>query len=183
MSIFEAAGGKEAFLRLAVAHHQRCLADPVLNHPFSHPGHPQHLERLAAYWAEIFGGPPTYTQEAGDHSAVLDLHARTQADADLGTRFLHCFVGALDAAGLPVDTDLRAALRAYMEWAVADVMYYAPADAIVPAGRPVPRWTWNGLKVDKDRVGAGDDVQPAAERDVVLPDPRSSPDSAGGTST
>ena len=87
MSIFEAAGGQEAFLRLAAAHHQRCLDDPVLNHPFSHPGHPRHLERLAAYWAEVFGGPPTYTHEAGGHSFMLDLHARTQAEEDLGTRF------------------------------------------------------------------------------------------------
>jgi len=40
--------------------------------------------------------------------------------------------------------DLRAALRAYMEWAVRDVMSYAPAESVVPAGRPVPRWTWSG---------------------------------------
>ena len=146
VSIYEAAGGQAAFGRLAAAHHQRCLDDPVLNHPFSHPGHPQHVLRLAAYWAEVFGGPPNYTHEAGGHSAMLNLHARTQADADLGTRFVCCFVAALDDAGLPPDKDLRAALRAYMEWAVGDVLSYAPADAVVPAGRPVPRWTWGGLQ-------------------------------------
>ena len=151
VSIFQAAGGVPAFVRLAAAHHQRCLADPVLSHPFSHPGHPQHIERLAAYWAEVFGGPPTYTREAGGHSAMLELHARTQADADLGPRFLGCFLGALDNAGLPADAELRAALRAYMEWAVADVMQYAPAGAVVSAGRPVPRWTWDGLQADSDR--------------------------------
>jgi hemoglobin len=151
MSIFEAAGGQQAFLRLAAAHHQRCLADPVLSHPFSHPGHPQHLERLAAYWAEVFGGPPTYTQEAGGHSFMLALHAGTQADADLGTRFVRCFVDALDDAGLPTNHELRSALRAYMESAVRDVMSYAPADAVVPAGRPVPRWTWAGLQADPGR--------------------------------
>jgi hemoglobin len=81
---------------------------------------------------------------------MLDLHAHTQAGADLGTRFVCCFVGALDDAGLPTDNELRAALRAYMEWAVRDVMSYAPADAIVPAGRPVPRWTWGGLQAGPD---------------------------------
>ncbi len=151
VSIFQAAGGQEAFLRLAAAHHQRCLDDPVLNHPFSHPGHPQHLERLAAYWAEVFGGPPAYTEVAGGHSAMLDLHARTQAEDDLGDRFLHCFVAAIDDAGLPSDPELRAALGAYMEWAVRDVMHYAPADAMVPAGRRVPRWTWSGLQAGPDR--------------------------------
>jgi hemoglobin len=49
-SFCEFAGGDAAFLALARAHHARCLADPELNHPFSHPDqHPQHLERLAAY--------------------------------------------------------------------------------------------------------------------------------------
>ena len=151
VSIFEAAGGWEAFLRLAAAHHQRCLDDPVLSHPFSHPGHPQHVERLAAYWAEIFGGTPTYTQEVGDHSGMLELHAHTQAEYDLGARFLRCFIDALDDASLPADNELRAALRAYMEWAVADVMSVAPANCIVPAGRPVPRWSWSGLQADPDQ--------------------------------
>ncbi|HET8953023.1 MAG TPA: hypothetical protein VFN44_21040, partial [Solirubrobacteraceae bacterium] len=44
-------GGEEAILALARAHHARCLADPELNHPISHSDlHPEHVERLAAYW-------------------------------------------------------------------------------------------------------------------------------------
>ena len=35
-TLFEFAGGEPAFLALATAHHARCLADPELNHPFSH---------------------------------------------------------------------------------------------------------------------------------------------------
>jgi hemoglobin len=144
-SIFEAAGGSPAFLRLATAHHQRCLDDPVLNHPFSHPGHPQHVERLGAYWAEVFGGPPAYSQAAGDQSSMLDLHARIQAQDDLGERFLDCFVQAADDAGLPDDPKLRAALRAYMGWAVSDVMAYSPIDSVVPSDLAMPSWTWEGL--------------------------------------
>jgi len=62
--MFEFAGGDAAFLALAAAHHQRCLEDPVLSHPFSHPGNPEHIERLADYWAEVFGGPPRYSESA-----------------------------------------------------------------------------------------------------------------------
>jgi hemoglobin len=136
----------EAFRRLAAAHHQRCLDDPVLNHPFSHPGHPDHVERLARYWAEVLGGPPDYTRSCGDASSMLEIHARTQAEADLGTRFVECFVRAADDAGLPDDAEFRGALRDYMTWAVADVMSFAPRDATVPPGRAVPRWTWDGLQ-------------------------------------
>jgi hemoglobin len=144
-SMFELAGGEPAFLALAAAHHQRCLEDPVLNHPFSHPGHPQHVERLAGYWAEVFGGPPRYSESCGGHSAMLGIHAGTGAEEDLGTRFVACFVRAIEDAGLPDDPDLRAGLRAYMEWAVAQVMSYSPRHSRVPAGLPVPRWSWNGL--------------------------------------
>ena len=58
----EFAGGSPAFLALAKAFRRRCLEDPVLAHPFSHPGNPQHIKRLADYWAEVLGGPPRYSE-------------------------------------------------------------------------------------------------------------------------
>jgi hemoglobin len=144
-SIYEAAGCGPAFQALAAAHHARCLADPVLNHPFSHGGHPEHVQRLGQYWAEVCGGPAAFSERAGNQSDVLEMHARQQADDDLGERFLACFVAAFDDAGLPEDRELRTALTAYMRWAVDDVMTYSPADAVVPTGKLVPRWSWDGL--------------------------------------
>jgi hemoglobin len=143
--MFELAGGEPAFLALATAHHARCLADPELNHPFSHPGHPDHVERLAWYWMEVFGGPARFSESCGGHSAMLTLHASTGAEGDLGERFVACFVQAADDAGLPEDAALRAGLRSYMEWAVDEVLSYAPQGSIVPSDRPVPRWSWDGL--------------------------------------
>ena len=142
--MFEFAGGSPAFSALAAAHHRRCLEDPVLSHPFSHPGNPEHVERLADYWAEAFGGPPRYSESFGGHSAMLGIHAGQGADDDLGVRFVSCFVKAADDAGLPEDPTFRVGLRAYMEWAVAEVLSYSPAETQVPAGLPVPRWGWNG---------------------------------------
>lgn len=134
-TIYEYAGGAPAFLALATDFHARCLADPVLNHPFSHADqNPQHVPRLAAYWGEVFGGPPAHT----DHSAVLHLHAHQGMFGDIGERFLGCFVAAADAAGMPKET------HDYMRWAVADIMQYDPPDTVVPDGVPVPRWGWDG---------------------------------------
>jgi len=144
--MFEFAGGEPAFFVLAAAHHERCLQDPVLNHPFSHPGHPQHVERLGSYWAEVFGGPPRYSQSCGGHSAMLHIHAEQGADDDLGDRFVECFVRAADDAGLPGDPEFRHSLRSYMEWAVRDVLTYSPRGSTVPAGMAVPRWSWGGLE-------------------------------------
>ena len=118
----------------------------MLNHPFSHQGHPQHFERLAAYWAEVLGGPHRFSEGMGGHSAMLGIHAGQGAEEDLGTRFVACFVRAADDAGLPEDPDFRASLKAYMEWAVADVMSYSPLDSTVAADLPMPRWGWHGLE-------------------------------------
>ncbi len=146
-SLYEFAGGDDAFLALATAHHARCLADPELNHPFSHADlDPQHVRRLAAYWAEVLGGPPRYSQLPADQTGLQRMHAGNGDMSDLGGRFVACFVAAADDAGLPADLEFRAALRAYMEWAVDDVLVYSPAGSVVPDGLRVPRWSWDGLQ-------------------------------------
>ncbi len=145
-SIYERAGGLPAFVALARAHHARCVADPELNHPFSKDDlNPEHVERLGAYWAEVLGGPPSYSDRQRDHADLLRMHAGNGDVSDLGRRFVTCFVAAADDAGLPPDPELRAALRAYMEWAVADVVEHErPED--VPTRAPLPRWDWEGLR-------------------------------------
>jgi hemoglobin len=146
-TLFEFAGGEAAFLALAKAHHARCLADPELNHPFSHDDqHPQHVERLAAYWGEVLGGPPKYSQTCGDESGVLRMHAANGDMGDLGERFVDCFVLALDEAELPADPTFRGAMCAYMRWAVDNVLSYSPEDAIVPPRIGIPHWDWSGLQ-------------------------------------
>ena len=145
-SMFEFAGGQPAFLRLASAHHERCLKDPVLSHPFSHPGHPRHVERLGNYWSEVFGGPPRYSEVSHGQSEMLTIHSGMNADEDLGNRFVECFVMAVEDAGLPADPEFRDGLRAYMEWAVQDIYVYNCPGSKVPGEATIPRWTWSGLE-------------------------------------
>jgi hemoglobin len=144
-SLYEFAGGEQAFLALATAHHARCLADPELNHPFSRDGHPQHLQRLAAYWAEVLGGPPRFSESCGGQSAMLQLHAGNGTMDDLGRRFVDCFVQAADDAKLPADPEFRAALRDYMRWAVSEVLAYPDKGTVVEPNLAMPHWTWDGL--------------------------------------
>lgn len=144
-TLYEFAGGADAFVALARAHHARCLADPELNHPFSHEDqHPQHVERLAAYWGEVLGGPPIFSTECGNETTVLRMHAGNGDMGDLGERFLACFVAAMDDAALPDDPEFRGALAAYMRWAVGQVLAYPDDPEHVPGGLAMPRWTWDG---------------------------------------
>ena len=112
-TIYEAAGGHDAFMRLAHAWHLRCLADPIVSHAFSHGYHPQHTERLAACWAEAFGGPASFTTALGDESSVVRIHSGNGEHLDMDERAQTCFGLALDDANLPDDAALRATLKAY----------------------------------------------------------------------
>jgi hemoglobin len=146
-SLFEFAGGEPAFLALAAAHHARCLADPELNHPFSGTDrNPHHVRRLAAYWAEVLGGPPQFSDACSDHSAVLRMHSGNGAMDDLGRRFIACFDHAMDDAELPADPQFRAAMHAYMVWATADVTAFPTSSDEVPSRLSMPRWSWDGLE-------------------------------------
>jgi hemoglobin len=143
-SIYGAMGGAPALLALAADFHARCLADPVLEHPFSHTGNPEHVQRLAEYWGEVLGGPPIYSRSYGGHSGMLALHANQGAESDLGKRFVEVFDAAVADAAIPDDPELRTTLHDYMTWATDEVMSYSPRDAVVPADLPAPRWDWSG---------------------------------------
>jgi hemoglobin len=144
-SLYAFAGGEVAFLKLAAAHHERCVSDPVLAHPFEHMTNPGHVEALANYWGEVFGGPPRFS-EVSSQTAMQRLHAGNDGSAELSERFVDCFVAAMDDAGLPADPEFRRVMREYMVWAVADVDAYAPSASVVPDGLRVPRWSWAGLQ-------------------------------------
>jgi hemoglobin len=143
-SIYEAAGGRAAFVALAHAWHERCLADPVVSHAFSHGYHPQHTERLAAYWAEALGGPPEYSQTIGDESSVVCMHAGNGDHTEMDQRAEDCFASALDDAKLPDDPRLREALKAYFHWSIGRMSAYPNSASDVPADLAMARWTWQG---------------------------------------
>ncbi len=132
---YEAADGRQAFINLARAWHARCLADVVVDHAFSHGYHPQHSERLAAYWAEALGGPSDYTEFMGDQSSVLRMHSGNGEHLEMDERAQICFAQALDDAGLPDDPRLRSTLKAYFRWATATMAAH-PESPDTRTGRP-----------------------------------------------
>ncbi|HWE57293.1 MAG TPA: group II truncated hemoglobin [Acidimicrobiales bacterium] len=148
-SVYEAAGGIDGLTRLAHAWHLRVLDDEVVSHAFSHGYHPEHTERLAAYWAEALGGPNRYSDECGDETSVVRMHSGKGPHDEMDRRAIDCFDLALIDAGLDVDEEVRQALHDYFAWATTTTMsrYHDSADD-VPAGLPIPRWSWSGLVGD-----------------------------------
>jgi hemoglobin len=145
-SVYEAVGGKLGLLRLAQAWHRRALADEVVSHAFSHGFHPQHTERLAAYWAEALGGPPTYSELYGDETAVVRLHSGNGPHEEMDRRAIACFDQALQDVGLTAEP-LQSTLHDYFSWATKTSMsrYHRSAND-VPEGLIMPKWSWQGLQ-------------------------------------
>ncbi|WP_417218771.1 group II truncated hemoglobin [Arthrobacter sp.] len=145
-SIYAAAGGFPAILRLAAAWHERVLADEVVAHAFSHGYHPDHSRRLAAYWAEALGGPRTFTQSLGTESAVVAMHSGNGEHSEMDRRAIACFDQALADAGMADDPKLRQALHDYFAWATTTTMSRYPGSAAdVPEDLSLPQWSWDGL--------------------------------------
>jgi hemoglobin len=144
-SVYEAAGGDDGLLRLAEAWHAQVMADEIVSHAFSHGFHPQHSERLAAYWAEALGGPNTYSERYGDETAVVRIHSGNGPHEEMDRRAIACFDRALEDVGL-TDELLRQVLHDYFACATTTTMsaYHDSADD-VPSGLSIPRWSWNGL--------------------------------------
>jgi hemoglobin len=144
-SVYEAAGGGEGLLRLAEAWHARVMADEVVSHAFSHGFHPQHSERLAAYWAEALGGPPTYSERYGDETAVVRIHSGHGPHEEMDQRAIACFDQALKDVGL-TEESLQQVLHDYFAWATATTMSAYPHSADdVPQGLSIACWSWDGL--------------------------------------
>lgn len=137
-TLYDALGGFDALLALCRRWHELCLADPVAAHPFEHPMHPQHDERLAAYFAEATGGPKLYTGGYGNESSMLRLHAGNGEHRELDERCLALFDQALTDVGLPAAPAAR--LAAHFRRATEAQRAYAGATANVPDALALPEW-------------------------------------------
>ncbi|MGH3453390.1 MAG: group II truncated hemoglobin [Nocardioidaceae bacterium] len=144
-TVYDAVGGDEAILRLAQAWHARVLADEVVSHAFRHGFHPEHTERLAAYWAEALGGPTTYSDAYGDETSVVRIHSGNGVHEEMDRRAIACFDQAMTDVGLLADDPVRAVLHDYFAWAtrISLARYHRSADD-VPEGMRIPRWSWDG---------------------------------------
>lgn len=146
-TVYAAAGGSRGLLRLAEAWHARVMVDEVVGHAFSHGFHPQHSERLAAYWAEALGGPAVYSDEYGDETSVVRMHSGNGPHDEMDRRAIACFDQALEDVGMTAGEPLRQVLHDYFAWATTTAMARYPESADdVPEGLSIPRWSWDGLQ-------------------------------------
>jgi hemoglobin len=135
-NLYAAMGGEPVVSAVATAWHRRVLADEVVSHAFAHGYREDHTDRLAAYWAEVLGGPATYSRTMGDESHVVRLHSGNGPHDEMDARAVTCFALALQDAEVP--ERLHERLVAWFREANDHVNHaFGTVDA-VPDGLPMP---------------------------------------------
>lgn len=148
MTLYEDLGGEPALRRLSDAFYERVLADELLAPVFANFT-PTHVERVAIWLGEIFGGPADFTARLGGHQALLNVHLGLGIREEHRQRWLELMQAAIEEV-LADRPDLHMTLMAYFEWGTAiakDVSQEPPGTDLGDPG-PTPRWGRDGLVKD-----------------------------------
>lgn len=147
MSLYEHAGGQAALQRFIDIFYRNVLADPILV-PLFGTGRPEHVAHLAAFDAECFGGPDTFTREMGGFAHLIEVHRGLKITEQQRQRFVELYLAAADEARLPADAPFREALRSHVEFGsqVAMQNSHAETDDQLHPLREVPMWQWSGQR-------------------------------------
>lgn len=141
-TLYEWAGGTDAIGRMIDAFYDRVEGIALFEPLFPGGVTEEHRRNVTLWWAEVFGGPPRYTDELGGYENMLAHHRNLGITPEQRARFVSTMSLAADDAGLPDDPEFRSALLAYLEWGTRLALENSQPDANPPERAPVPHWGW-----------------------------------------
>jgi hemoglobin len=141
-TLYEWAGGGDAFRRLIDAFYDRVEGDDLLSPLFPGGVSQEHRAHVTLWWSEVFGGPSGYTDQLGGYPQMLAHHRDLAITAEQRFRFASLMSLAADDAGLPADPEFRAAFVGYVEWGTRLAMHNSQPGAHVVEQAPIPHWGW-----------------------------------------
>jgi hemoglobin len=97
---------------------------------------------VAVWLAEVFGGPPAFTEELGGYPHMVSRHLNLGITEPQRRRWVNLMQDAADEVGLPDDPEFRSAFLAYIEWGTRLALHNSQPGADPPRQAPVPRWGW-----------------------------------------
>jgi hemoglobin len=110
-SLYQDVGGTDGLRRLSESFYGRVLADDLLAPVFA-TFTPSHVEHVAVWLAEVFGGPAEFTQRHGGHPALLRSHLGLHIRDEHRARWLELMSEAIDEV-YPDRPQTHEALMAY----------------------------------------------------------------------
>ena len=141
-TIYEWAGGRDAFRRWLDAFYDAVEADELLAPLFGGTVSEEHRDHVTTWWCEVMGGPAGYTAHHGGYEHMLARHRGLAITPEQRFRFASLLSIAADDADLPDDPEFRSAFVAYVEWGTRIALHNSQPGAEVVEHAPVPRWGW-----------------------------------------
>ena len=134
-------GGTLALERLFTRFYEHVREDELLA-PVFRGMSPDHATHVAAFVAEVFGGPAAYSERYGGHAAMIRKHlGKHLADAQR-KRWVALLLDTADEVGVPTDPEFRSALVGYLEWGSRLAVINSQPGAEAVENAPMPVWGW-----------------------------------------
>jgi truncated hemoglobin YjbI len=140
-TLHEWAGGTDAFDALCADFYERAVTDDLLAPLFAGMP-PEHPHYVALWLAEVFGGPPEYTEVRGGYHTMMSHHLGLAITEAQRRRWVNLMMDAADEVDLPSDPEFRAAFAGYIEWGTRIALANSQPGAAPPPRAPVPKWGW-----------------------------------------
>lgn len=144
-SLYAWLGGIDALERLTTRFYQRVPDNATLAPIFAHMGadHPAHV---AAFLAEVLGGPAEYSAKHGGHPEMIRHHLQRHLTQTQRKEWMTLLLDTADEIGLPDDPEFRSAIVGYLEWGTRLAVINSQPGATVDEHAPMPAWGWGETK-------------------------------------
>ncbi|MGO4661340.1 group II truncated hemoglobin [Terrabacter sp. 2TAF16] len=141
-TLYEWAGGLAPLRRMIDCFYDRVELDETLSGFFPGGVSEDHRAHVADWWAEVLGGPATYTERHGGYESMLRHHLGLAITPAQRHRFAATMSLAADDAELPADPEFRAAIIGYLKWGTRLAMENSQPGAEPVERAPTPQWGW-----------------------------------------
>lgn len=137
-TLYDWLGGLAALQRLTERFYERVKGDTLLAPVFAHMSseHPAHV---AAFLAEVLGGPTAYSERHGGHPHMIRQHLNRHLSQAQRRAWVALLLDTADELGMPDDPEFRSALVGYLEWGSRLAVINSQAGAEVNVQAPMPK--------------------------------------------
>lgn len=144
-TLYEWLGGIDALNRLTERFYQRVRDNEILAPIFAHMSseHPQHV---AAFLAEVLGGPADYSKSHGGHPHMIRQHLNRHLNQQQRREWVALLLDTADQLQMPDDPEFRSALVGYLEWGSRLAVINSQPGTTVDPNAPMPKWGWGEVK-------------------------------------
>jgi len=138
-------GGIEALERLTTRFYERVPDNPTLAPVFAHMN-AEHAKHVAAFLAEVLGGPAEYSAAHGGHPHMIRQHLNRHLTQEQRREWIALLLDTADELRMPDDPEFRSALVGYLEWGSRLAVLNSQEGAVANPDAPMPKWGWGEVK-------------------------------------